>query len=106
MDENEITDDVLLQVPPPVEEPISVQDLFLAARVTISEAASTLPEISELELEDCTKLLKAIYRGTKFSSLKRVNLPTYQCLCRLLSLSEAGGKEALYNRVSELVCTQ
>lgn len=104
MDEQNITDEALLQVPPAADEPISAQDLFLAAKATISQAASALPEINELELEDCTKLLKALYRGTKFSSVKRFNLPIYQYLCRLLGFSEAGVKEIIYNRLAESVC--
>ncbi|KAK6997497.1 hypothetical protein R3P38DRAFT_2453289, partial [Favolaschia claudopus] len=97
-----ITDEELTAVKIPAPPPTTLQDISMAAAQMIKTQPISRTK-TEVELELCEKLSNAIYRGTKFSSLKSYNTETYEHLCAIRKLSKEGTKEALYDRLSESI---
>jgi hypothetical protein len=109
IDENEITEDELLSLPDPKPVEESVKTLRVAATAAISHAAINSSTMDELEIEECKKLIKALYRGTKFSSITaKVKIYAFTCSVRGITFPNLNKPTRLdmYTRLSEEVCAQ
>jgi hypothetical protein len=110
-DENHISDaDFLKSGHVAKEEPFTLQRLILEAEAGIlAKANSDFPALSETDVIQCQKCIKAIYRGTKFTNMKK---PTLLQTCYLRSITSVMGKnlddpsvtrEVLYNALANAV---
>jgi hypothetical protein len=102
LDENNISDEELLSVPAPAPFEETMQSRILAATATISQFDRP-SDFTELDMEDCYKLIKSLFRGTKFSSTRSA-LKIYTFICRGLGISDSGTREELYARLTEWAC--
>ncbi|KAJ7101592.1 hypothetical protein C8R43DRAFT_243868 [Mycena crocata] len=105
MDETEITDEDLLQVPPQKPSNPTVQDLILTATAAISAQAVNHPVMNQVDIQKCIQLSKALYRGTKFESINS-RLDIFRHLCRIRAVSEEGTRKILYDRLMLLIATE
>lgn len=110
-DENHVSDAVFLKSGQVAkEEPLTIQHLILEAEAGISaKANSDFPTLSETDVVQCQKCIKAIYRGTKFTNMKKLTLVQ---TCHLRSITSVMGKnledpsvtrEVLYNALANAV---
>ncbi|KAJ7031792.1 hypothetical protein C8F04DRAFT_881254, partial [Mycena alexandri] len=68
--DNNISEVVVKTIPPPAITPgEALAKLVVAALDKLSSSAEEV-ELDEVELSRCSKLLRSLYRGTKFTSLK------------------------------------
>ncbi|KAJ6544888.1 hypothetical protein DFH09DRAFT_1088420, partial [Mycena vulgaris] len=104
MDANQITDEELLRIQRPDSDKDPLRDLILAATNTISESA-TNAGLNELDVEECKKLTKALYRGTKFTSLS-TKLEIYAHVCRTRNLPSVGTRSQMYDRLIDRIYLQ
>ncbi|KAJ7770251.1 hypothetical protein DFH07DRAFT_954069 [Mycena maculata] len=70
IDENRITREELLAPRPAKQENDLLNELVLTAEQKIRNSARTSPLMDEAQIEICIKTSKALYRGTKFSSIE------------------------------------
>lgn len=101
MDANKITNEELLKIPDPPSSAPSVQDLVLTAIATLTESPLTSTNLTELDIAECTSVVRSLYRGTKFSSLSstKSKLHILSHLCRIRNLPSDGTREELYNHL-------
>ncbi|KAJ6450226.1 hypothetical protein C8R47DRAFT_1084487 [Mycena vitilis] len=85
----------------------SIKTLSTAAVTAISEAAIGSPDMNELDIEESIKLIKALYRGTLFSSIttKRQNF-VFVCGVRNIPLSQKPTRLEMYDKLSDSIMAE
>jgi hypothetical protein len=97
-----VTDEELLYIP--VSEPPqpTVRDLIIAAVEALKDHPHSSTK-TEIEIDACIRLIKALYRGTKFASLQSNRSDRFGHLCNVRNIPSTGQKQDLYNRLLESV---
>lgn len=105
MDENQLTDEAFLTPPAPKPPQESVKTLALAAIAAVDQSATNSSSLTEIEIELCKKLMKALYRGTKFTSITaRHHIFVYACHVRRIPVAERTRAE-MYTALINSVCS-
>ncbi|KAF8163876.1 hypothetical protein K438DRAFT_1775785 [Mycena galopus ATCC 62051] len=102
-DQNQITDAELLKPPAPRPLEDSVETLKLVAIGAVAAAASDL-DMNEAEVEEAQKLMKQIYRGTLFTSVRaKANIYMFACRVRNIPLSGTPTRLEMHTKLASSI---
>ncbi|KAJ7447354.1 hypothetical protein B0H11DRAFT_1658847, partial [Mycena galericulata] len=96
---DETPDEEQLLIPPAKEEVDSLKKLVSDAENAIKNSVNRYPEVTEVQITLCISVSKALYRGTKLSSLARATAFIFTHLCRVRFLDESGTRSDMYDRL-------
>ena len=106
INQNQIKDEELLEIPPQTPAPtVNLLNDLMAAAAEKIQSSIQAQEMTELEIEDCIKLSDQLYRGTKFTSIG-AKVAVYTNLCHINGVQLPGKttKLQMFNLLGASVC--